>query len=198
MGRKVKMRPRPSSPNPRCTSFRIRMWVLMWVTLGSIPVHSWAAGLQGKTEPDPLAQHYQAAQESLQGGDQERASREYKAFLGEAIHRVANARAHVGDLDAAAQCFDEAIAFAGPDTALRLDYASVLFDQSRWKEAESVAQSVVNGEPGNMRARVLLGRIFFEEKDYPAAKTQFEAALSHGRIVEVWRLLGIAYLRLQD
>src|SRR5579863_2451211 len=120
MGRKVKMRPPPPSPSPRCFNFRMRTWVLLWVTLGGIAVHSLAAALQGQAGPDPLAQHYQAAQESLQSGDQERASREYKAFLGEAIHRVANARAHVGDMDAAARCFDEAIAFAGSDTALRL------------------------------------------------------------------------------
>ncbi len=147
--------------------------------------------------PDSLGQHFAAAQNSLRNGDQQQAALEYKAFLGEAIHRVANAKARMGDLTGAAQSFDEAVAFTGPDTGTRLDYASVLFDENRLADAQSEIQSVLDAEPHNVRARILAGRIFFEQKDYPAAKVQFEAAASDGAIDEVWRLLSITYLRMQ-
>ena len=152
----------------------------------------------GQATQDPMRQHYEAAQSSLRSGDQQRAALEYRAFLGEAIHRIANAKARSGDWSAAAQSFEEALAFTGPEPATRLDYASVLFDANRLKEAQPVAQSVVDAEPKNARARVLAGRIFFEQKDYPAAKVQFEAATALGEIDEVWRLLSICYLRLEE
>jgi tetratricopeptide (TPR) repeat protein len=152
----------------------------------------------GQTARDSLSEHYAAAQNSLRSGDQERAAVEYRAFLGEAIHRVANAKARRGDLGAAAQSFDEALAFTGPDTAIRLDYAAVLSDDSRLKEAASQVQAVVDSEPRNVRARVLAGRILFEQKNYPAAKAQFEVAAANGEVNEIWRLLSITYLRLQE
>jgi tetratricopeptide (TPR) repeat protein len=152
----------------------------------------------GQAARDSLGEHYAAAQNSLRSGDQERAAAEYRAFLGEAIHRVANAKARTGDLGAAAQSFDEALAFTGPDTAIRLDYAAVLSDDSRLKEAASQVQAVVDSEPRNVRARVLAGRILFEQKNYPAAKAQFEVAAENGGVNEIWRLLSITYLRLQE
>jgi tetratricopeptide (TPR) repeat protein len=152
----------------------------------------------GQTARDSLSEHYAAAQNSLRSGDQERAAVEYRAFLGEAIHRVANAKARRGDLGAAAQSFDEALAFTGPDTAIRLDYAAVLSDDSRLKEAASQVQAVVDSEPRNVRARVLAGRILFEQKNYPAAKAQFEVAAANGEVNEIWRLLSITYLRFQE
>jgi len=150
-----------------------------------------------QTAQDALGQHYKDAQASLRAGDQQRASKEYTAFLGEALHRVANAKAQSGNMDGASRTFEETLAFT-PDTAVQLDYASVLFDASHLQEAESEAQKVVDAEPKNIRARVLLGRIFFELKDYSAAKPQFEAAVAQGEFTTVWRLLSLTYLRLQE
>ena len=147
---------------------------------------------------DALGRHYEAAQASLRGGDQERASVEYKAFLSEALHRVANAHAHSGDLSLAAQTFEDALAISEPDSAMRLDYASVLFDWGRLKESAEQAGLVAAAEPGNVRAQVLLGRVAFEQKDYPAARPHLEAAAAGGQFSEVWRILGITYLRLHQ
>ncbi len=156
-----------------------------------------APGLQAQTAQDPLKQHYDAARDSLRNGDQDRAAVEYKAFLGEAIHRVANARARAGDLDEAGRTFEEVLLFTGLDAATRLDYASVLFDGSHLQEAKAMAQSVVNAQPDNAKAHMLLGRIYFEQKDYPSAKEQFVAA-GTGSLSEDWRSLTMTYLRLQD
>ena len=193
------MRPAPS-PSKQSTLSRVTTYTILRLSLLGclLPNLGLLPPCRAQSTGDAMSQHFAAAQDSLRHGDQERAEREYKAFLGEAIHRVANARARAGDLSAAEESYVDALSFTGPDSDARLDYASVLFDQSRWNDAGSVAQSVVDVDPGDIRARVLLGRVFFEQKDYAAAKLQFEAALTHGALNEVWRLLSITYLRLQD
>ena len=147
---------------------------------------------------DPMVQHYEAAQNSLRTGSQESAAIEYKAFLAEAIRRAANARARAGELSGAASSLHEALAFSGDDVGVQLDYASVLFDLGRLKEAEEPAQSAIRAEPKNARARSLLGQILFEKKEYGAASAHLQAALDLGDFSQVWRTLAIAYLRLQQ
>jgi len=154
------------------------------------------AGAQNSS--DPMARHYKAAQTALRSNNQDLAATEYKAFLSEAIHRVANAKGRAGNLSDAAGSFEEALAISGSDLALRLDYASVLLDEGNFRDAAATAQRVVEDEPKNARARVLLARAQFEQKDYSAAKDNFKTALEAGRFAEVWRLLAITYLRLQD
>jgi tetratricopeptide (TPR) repeat protein len=153
------------------------------------------AGAQGA---DPMMQHLDAAENSLRVGNQNTAATEYRAFLAEAIHRAANARARAGDLSGAARSLQEALAFSGDDVAVRLDYASMLFDQGRWKEAEEAAQPAVTADPKNARARALLGQILFEEKDYPASTLHLQAAVDLGEFNQVWRPLAIAYLRVRQ
>lgn len=147
---------------------------------------------------DPMAQHYEAAQNSLRAGNQETAAIEYKAFLAEATHRAGNARAHAGDFIGAANSLKEALGFSGDDFGVQLDYASVMFDQGRLTEARESAQSAATSEPKNARAQALLGQILFEEKEYGAASTHLQAAAQLGDFSEVWRTLAIAYLRLQQ
>jgi tetratricopeptide (TPR) repeat protein len=145
-----------------------------------------------------MEQHYDAAQRYLRAGDQLKAAAEYKDFLGEAIHRAANAQAQGGDLIAAAQSFDEAMTFSGKDESVVLDYASLLFDRRQFADADKAAQKVVTAEPSNPRAQILLGQILFEEKNYQAACLHLRTAADSGQFVQVWRTLAIAYLRLRQ
>ena len=172
-------------PNRACILFLL---VLVWFVL-------WAPHVGAQ---DILAQHFDAAQNALRAGDQDRASIEYKAFLLEALHRVANARAHFGDLHEAAQTFEEALGFSGADSGMRLDYASVQFDRNRTDEARSETEKVVTSEPNNVRAQVLMGRICFEQNDYDGARKHLETVNARVEFREVWRLLAITYLRLQQ
>jgi tetratricopeptide (TPR) repeat protein len=145
-----------------------------------------------------MTQHYDAARSSLRSGDQEAAASEYKAFLAVAIHRAANARARGGDFSGALRSFDEALIFSGDDPTIRLDYASVLFDQGRLQEAEGPAQWAVAVDPKNARSQMLLGRILFEKKNYADASVHLQAASDSGQFLQVWRTLAITYLRLQQ
>ena len=151
-----------------------------------------------QSERDPIAEHFRAAQVALRSGDLPIAESEYKAFLAEAIHRAGNARAQAGDLQGAANSLQQASAISGNDRTVLLDYASVLFDQGRFKEAEDTAQSAVKAAPNNAAAQVLLGRILFEEKDYSAASAHLQMAADTGKFREAWRTLALAYLRLQQ
>jgi len=154
--------------------------------------------VEAQSEKDPMLVHYTKAHDALRSGDQDSACLEYKAFVGEAIHRIANARARIGDLGAVDQNFTEALSFANESSEVRLDYASVLFDQNRLAESRSMAQSALDLDPGNARAETVLGRISFQERRYPEAAAQLEAAAAAGGFGENWRLLTLAYLRSQQ
>jgi len=142
--------------------------------------------------------HLDSAHTALRTGDQTRAFGEYKAFLAEAIHRIANARARTGDLVIADHNFEEAMTFANGDPTLQLDYASLLFDQQRFSEAQGLAESALNLIPDNTRAQILLGRISFEQRQYSEAARLLETAAAKGEFREVWGLLALSYLRAQQ
>ncbi len=149
-------------------------------------------------QDDPTFAHLDRAHAALQRGDQGRASVEYRSFLADAIHRIANARAAAGDWDNADESFKEALTFANEDLALQLDYASFLFDRDKLAEARSFARSVLDHEPENARAEILLGRMSFEQKQYPEAAHFLEGAAGKGELGEFWPLLALTYLRMQQ
>ena len=155
-------------------------------------------GLYAQRASDPMMAHLDGAQVALRSGDQDRAALEYKAFLGQAIHRIANARARMGESDRADLAFDEALGFVDFDPTMRLDYASALFDQGRLPEARAMAQSALERDQKNARAEVVLGRINFEEREYSQAAKHFEAAAARGYFAETWRLGALSYLRSQQ
>lgn len=142
--------------------------------------------------------HFDSAHAALRNGEQAHASMEYKAFLAEAIHRMANARAHLGDWNQAEQNFQEALSLADDDPVMQLDYASFLFDQERFADVQSIARSVLDLHPDNVRAEILLGRVNFEQKQYSEAARFFSAAAGQGHLRDVWSLLALSYLRTRQ
>lgn len=189
------MGPRSNILNP-CDGYRSRdfKWGCIWTLLVMLGVTG-----PGKSQSvDPMAQHLATAQDSLRAGNLDTAADEYKAFLAEAVHRAGNARARTGDLTGAAVSLREALEFSGDNVAVRLDYASALFDQGQIKEAGEAVQAAVSTEPGNARAEMLLGQILFEEKEYKAAATHLQKAADLGGFSQAWHPLAIAYLRNQQ
>src|SRR5207248_387798 len=104
------------------------------------------------TSDDPLAQHNRAAYEALERGDHAVADAEYRAFLGAALHRVANANGRAGDLERAAAVFKEAVAFGPHDPNLLTDYAALQLDRGAFPEAEALLNSTVQVVPVQPRA----------------------------------------------
>ena len=148
--------------------------------------------------PDALQKHYEAARTYGIGGDQEKASVEYKAFLAEALRRIANARAHGGEMDVSSSLFADALNIAPSDKNIRLDYATTLLQQGKPAEAKAQSDIVLKADPESPRAHYLLGRAHLVMQEYPAAREHLEKAVVATSTFEVGYSLGLAYLNLHD
>ena len=142
--------------------------------------------------------HYEAANRYLNAGDRKNAEIEYRAFVADALHRVANAEAKVGKFDDAFSLFNEAVNLHPSDNELQLDYAAASLDGERLTQARKAAEQVVQRVPRNARARFLLGRILYDSEDYQQAKTQLEAAVALNSDFQTGYMLGKTYLLLHE
>jgi len=147
---------------------------------------------------DTLQQHYDAARTYSLAGDQEHASLEYKAFLGEALRRMANARVREGMTKEGIQLFQDAIAITPKDADLRLDYVTTCLDADLPDEAKTQAEEAVKLAPESARAQYMLGHVFYDKGDYAAAKPHLEAAVAAKPNFDMGYLLGMTYLKLDD
>jgi tetratricopeptide (TPR) repeat protein len=147
---------------------------------------------------DPLQQHYTAAGKFLQSGDAARASVEYKAFLSEALHRIANGKADAGEFDAARPLFDEALAFSPTDLDLQFDYAKTCFDADKLLQAKSLAQAVANSSGASRAARFLFARVLFHLGEFEPARQQLEKVFVEKQEFNVGYLLAKTYLLLHQ
>ncbi len=147
---------------------------------------------------DPLKQHFEAAENYQRAGEQIHAASEYRAFLAEALHRMANGKAEVGEFEAAFPLFDEALSFSPTDPDLLVDYAAACLSADRLAQARTLIEPAVKLAPQNARAHFLYGRVLFHLEDYPAAKVQLEAALAKNSDFDTGYLLGRTYLLLKN
>jgi tetratricopeptide (TPR) repeat protein len=146
---------------------------------------------------DPFP-HYAAARGHLAVGDEAQASAEFKAFLSQVVHDLASATAATGHLDKAAPLFEEALSLEPNDANLRMEYSRALFNQSKFMNAKEQALEAVRLDPQNPEAKQLLGQVLYQLRDYAAARTQLEAALSKSPDFATGYLLGKADLLLHD
>jgi len=149
-------------------------------------------------QSDTLQQHYDAARTYGLAGDQEHASVEFKAFLGEALRRMANARAHEGNFKDAIQFFKDAVAITPENEELRLDYATTSLDADMLPEAKVQGEEAVRLAPDSQQAQYILGRVLYAQNDYSGAKPHLEAAVAAKPNFEMGYNLGLTYLKLND
>ena len=153
------------------------------------------------TEPghqDALQQHYEAAGKYEAAGDEEHATAEHRAFLAEALHRVANGKAQMVEFEAAFLLFDQALIFSPQDSNVLLDYAAASLSADKLSKAKALAEKAADLAPQDARVHLLLGRILFHLEDYPGAKAQLEMALAGNPDFETGYLLGRTDLLLKD
>lgn len=146
---------------------------------------------------DPLSQHYQAAAKFLGVGDQAAAAAEYRAFLAEALHRVANGRSDAGQFDFGFRLFDEALQLSPGDSGIQFDYAKACLDADKLLKAKPLAESVASANAGP-QAVLLLGRVLFHLGEFAKAKIQLERAFAEDPKFNTGYLLGKTYLLLND
>jgi len=146
-----------------------------------------------------LRQHYSAAQNEQAAGNLDRAAVEYKAFLAEILHRLADRRAQSGDVAKAAEFFKQALPLAPHDVSLRLDYAEACRDLGDMEDAQAAADSALREEPRNARAHFVLGRILLRRgengNETERATQQLELAVAGDSTFEHGYWLGVAYLK---
>lgn len=172
---------------------------LMAVTiLVIVPTRGLLGSQAENRSQDALKQHYDAAAAYQQAKDQEHAAAEYKAFLAEALHRIANGEAQTGQFAAAFPLFAEALEFAPQEAQLRIDYATASFDAEKLLQAKIVAEPAAQSSPGNAQVRLLLGRILFQLGEYSRAREELEAAVAANPDFNTGYLLGRTYLLLHE
>jgi tetratricopeptide (TPR) repeat protein len=153
------------------------------------------------TKPQPqdiLQKHYAAARTFQVSGDQARAGAEYSAFLAGALGSSAKASFELGELDRAANLFDQALLVSPDDPETRLDYAQMLFQQEKLPEARAAAEKVLASAPDNAKAQSVLGQVLFAQKNYKAAREHLEMAVVAAPGFDAAYLLGITYIKLND
>jgi len=176
------------------------MWCAFLVAI-LVPSCVSAAHFAHQSQPetaDTLRGHYEAAGRYADAGDQERAAAEYRAFLAEALHRIANGEAVAGNFDDAIQLFDQAIPFAPQDKNLWRDYARVSLDAEKLAQARTAAEKAVRLDPKDAQALFLLGSVLFHQEDFSGARVQLEAAVAANPDFKTGYLLGRTYLILHD
>lgn len=183
---------RSSFPSGR---IRAVLFFSFLLAISSLPGSAQNSRAQGE---DPLQQHYEAAGKFLQSGDQERASVEYRAFLAQALHRIANGKADAGEFDAAAALFEEALTFSPGDRDLQFDYAKACFDADKLVQAKSLAQTVANSPGADRAARFLLARVLFHLGEFELAQQLLEKVFAEKPAFNVGYLLAKTYLLLHQ
>ena len=164
-----------------------------------MPGLSWCA--RQSNSPDSLKLHFETAGAYQKAGDARRATVEYKAFLREALHRVANGEAGVGQFEAAMALLDEALQLdpaAPASQEVRLDFARVALDAEKLPRAKQLAAEAVRSDPKDPQARYLLGRVLFHLQDYKGAQEQLETAVAANPDFNTGYLLGRVYLVLHE
>ncbi len=152
----------------------------------------------------PLQQHYDAAQSMQAKGDVAQAASDYRMFLAEALHRVANGRAQSGEYSEAAPLFEQALAFAPNDSAIKMDYAEAALDAHDLLKAQHLAQELIDSSPKGARdlrsAKLhwILGQVYLGIVDVDGARNQFLAAVSISPTFENQYALAQAYLAMLD
>ena len=159
---------------------------------------------KARSVESPLQQHYSAA-ETLQGqGDLAQAAFEYKLFLAEALHRIANGRAQVGEYPEAVPLFDEALTLTPNHAALTMDYAKAALDAHDLIKAQHLAQELINASPKNAKDKQtaslhrLLGQVLLNMGDNKGARDQFADAVAISPTFENEYALAQAYLAMLD
>jgi tetratricopeptide (TPR) repeat protein len=178
------------------------------VGIGVILLTTMAVSGQGasktRTAESPLQQHYDAAEALQAKGDLTQAASQYKLFLAEALHRVANGRAQVGEYSEAAPLFDQALTITPDNSALAMDYAEAALDAHDLPKAQHLAQDLIDSSPKNAKdlriAKLhwLLGQVMLGIVDVNRARDQFVAAVAISPTFENQYALAQAYLAMLD
>jgi tetratricopeptide (TPR) repeat protein len=163
--------------------------VLLSVAISTFPVSAYA-----ESPPDPLAQHYSAAQTFQLAGDIDRAEAEYHQVLPLALQRMGNLALENNDLEEASRLLEESVAADPAFVDARTDLALIYYRAGHVDKAATEAAEVVKADPRNGRALQLLGSIEFAQNNYAAAEEHLRTALGIQGNFDTAYMLALTYL----
>jgi len=172
---------------------RFSFYLLAPLTLSAL-----CLALQEKETPANPFPHYTAGQKHLAAGEEKQAAIEFNLFLGEVLHGLSSATAQTGHLEKAEPLYEETVRVAPGDVNLRMEYARVLFNRTKFLQAKEQSEEAVRLDPKNPEAILLLGQVLFQLRDYVGARPKFETAYSQDPQFAVGYLLGKTLLLLHD
>lgn len=181
-------------------SRRISVLVLLFGFAASI----YGQRASSPSPSDSLQQHYDAAETLLSQNNLAQAESQFKLFLAEALHRVANGRAQLGQYADAAPLFEEALTFSPGRPTIKLDYAKAALDASDLPTAQRLAQSLVDipsrtfSQTDLATVHWVLGEARLGMDDNKSARDQLIEAVALDPSFENQYSLGKAYLALLD
>ena len=148
--------------------------------------------------PDPLNQHYSAAQTFQLAADFDHAQAEWNQVLALALQRMANLMvAENNDSEKATQLLEDAVAAEPAYADARIDLALTYFRAGHLDRASAQATEVVKADPRNARALQLLGNVEFAQGNFPAAAEHLHTALGLQGDFDTAYSLALAYLSQQ-
>jgi len=148
--------------------------------------------------PDPLNQHYSAAQTFQLGGDFDRAEAEYHQVLALALQRMGDLlAAEKSDSEQAVSALQDAVAADPAYADAHLDLAMLFYRAGHLDKASTEAATVVKADPHNGRALQLLGNVEFAQGNFAASAEHLHTALSLQADFATAYSLALAYLSEQ-
>src|SRR6266700_5722850 len=177
-------------PCERLGSISGTLLLLAFALLSPVPCRT-------QTE-DPLKQHYQAANQLARAGDRAHAAEEYRAFLAEALHRIANGKADADSFDSAGAMFEEAVTLSPSDRNLKFDYAKACLDADNLPKAKSLAEPLAKSPDATTETKLLFGRVLFHLGEFASAKDELEQVFAEKPEFNTGYLLGKTHLLLHE
>ena len=171
--------------------------------LGSTAVHAQKQAVESTTDTS-LQQQYDAAQRLQSTQDFEQAGFQFRLFLAEALYRIDNDRAHIGEYSQAAPLFERALHLAPNHDGIRIDYAEAALAARDYSTAKLNAEKQLALYPADCKTSECeamhrtLGRALLGMGDAQHAKDQFEAAVAIHATYGNGYDLATAYLALPD
>ena len=147
---------------------------------------------------DVIGQHYELAQKAQAAGDLVQASAEYRAFVSEALRRLASRYAAGGDLEKSVALLEQALDLTPNDSALRLDYAKACRELHDLAKAKAAAENVLMLEPNDPGAHLELGRILSQMGKGQEATAHMERAVALNPNFENGYELAKEYLKRKE
>jgi len=146
---------------------------------------------------DTAQQHFDSAQTYQLAGDFEGAAKEYRRAIAIGLDHLGNLRAARHDYAGGEQLLQQALAADSDNPDPAVDLAITELYSGDMPKAETDAKAVLQKNPDHVRARVLLGKIYFLQGNYQAAADELQAALALATDFDVAYSLALADLELK-